>query len=65
MELTQDEKNTIITALREFAHTQKSDLDRAKKEPEWAEKWAWVLHKTQKDYDTAQAIIKKLENQNN
>ena len=63
MELTQDEKGLVILALRNFSHANKQDLDRAEKDTDWAKRWAWVLHKTKTDYDMAQGIIAKLENQ--
>ena len=63
MELTQDEKNLVISALRELARTQKSDLDRAEKEPDWAKQWKWVIDIVKRNFDMAQKIIGMLEKQ--
>ena len=61
LELMQDEKGILISALKDFSRLQKQDLDRANKEPEWAKRWEWVLHKTKRDFEMAQAIIARLE----
>ena len=64
MEWTTDEKNLIIACLRDFVNTQTSDLKRAENEPDWAEKWAWVLKITKRNQEMAKAIIEKLEKGN-
>jgi len=61
MELNTDEKKLIVSCLRDFTQAQESDLKRADSEPEWAEKWAWVLKIAKSNLEMAKIIIEKFE----